>query len=47
MFCCIYLVLLAINCIVIQTAGVTGWQYWVSLLCVLGAHICGIESGKY
>jgi hypothetical protein len=41
----IYMLLCVINSIVLLTldVGITSWQYWVSLFCVIGAYICGRE----
>ena len=43
----IYFILLVINCLVLRTADVEGWQYWVSLLCLIGSYIAGSESSRY
>jgi hypothetical protein len=41
----VYLITLAVHCIVMTTSGygITSWQCWVTLFCVIGANIAGSE----
>lgn len=41
----IYILLCIINSIVLTSCdiGITNWQYWVSLFCVIGAYLRGKE----
>lgn len=42
----IYLVLCGLNGVMLSTANISpaDWQFWVSILCVVGAWLCGKED---
>ena len=44
----IYFLLVCANTIAIHTAGIDWrtWQFWVCLVCICGAWICGFEIGR-
>lgn len=44
----VYLLLCFINAVAISSfgIGITNWQYWISVLCVVGAYICGGERDR-
>lgn len=41
----VYLIMVVVHGIVMTTSGhgITSWQYWITLFCVIGANIAGSE----
>lgn len=44
----LFICAVAVNCFVMIGSGLNGssWQYWVSLVCMILAHVAGYGEGE-